>query len=106
VAAQIIYYQNDTVLEVRDLRNGVTGDYLDQAALSVTVYDSTGAQVAGAAWPLAMSYVAASNGKYRVTLPAALALQKRDKYTAVILADGGVGLDARWEIELSCQQRS
>lgn len=106
MAAQIIYYQNDTVLEVRDLRNGVTGEYLDQAALSVTVYDTAGVAVSGAVWPLAMSYVAGSNGKYRVTLPAALALTKRNKYTAVVLADGGVGLDARWEIELSCQQRS
>lgn len=106
MAAQIIYEGNDTIIEVRDLQNGVTGNYLDQAAVTVTVKDSAGNNVAGPVWPLTMSYVANSNGVYRATLPASMVLAKRASYTAVVAVNGGVGLEAKWEVELSCQQRS
>lgn len=104
--AQVIYDDNDTIIEVAELRSGVTGNYLDLATVTVTLKDSDGAEVAGASWPMAMTYVAGSNGKYRATLPASLSTVKRASYTAVVDASAGAGLEAKWEIPVVCQQRS
>lgn len=104
--AQIIFLNNDTIIELSDLTNGVTGAYLDLATVSVTLKDADGVEVVGAVWPMTMDYVAGSNGKYRATLPAALSLVKRGEYVAEVSASAGAGLEGYWEIPLVCQQRS
>lgn len=104
--AQIIYDGSDTTIELVELRNGITGEYIDAATVTVTVIDINDAEVSGASWPITMTYVTASNGKYRATLPAALVLAKRARYTANVSVSAGAGLEAEWEVPLVCQQRS
>jgi len=104
--AQIIYDGSDTTIEVTELRNGVTGEYLDAATVTVTLKDADDVEVSGASWPLSMAYVTGSNGKYRANLPAALALTKRARYTAHVSADAGAGLTAEWETKVVCHQRT
>jgi len=103
--AQIIYDGSDTTIEVVELRNGITGEYLDSATVTVTLKDEDGVEVAGASWPLTMSYVTGSDGKYRANLPDTLSLVRRARYTAHVSADAGAGLMANWETQLVCQQR-
>jgi len=101
----LIYEGNDMTIELRGLEHEVTGDYIDNATVAVTLKDSDGAEVAGESWPLTMSYVADSNGKYRATLVDTLTLVDRARYTATITADAGAGMRAKWVENLACQLR-
>lgn len=104
--SQVIYYQNSNIIELRGLKNVVTGEYLDAASVTVTLLDSSDSEVTGESWPLTMDYVTSSSGIYRATLSSSLGVSKASNYTAVIEADGGVGLAGKWEVALKCLQRS
>lgn len=102
----ILYVGNDNILELDSLKNDLTGADLNAATVSVTLKDSAGANVAGSSWPLAMTYVAASNGTYRATLGYAIALVAGGRYTATITADAGAGLHASWAVECVARTRN
>jgi hypothetical protein len=100
-----IYYKNDMLLEVSDLENETTGLNINNATVTVTLVDSTGANVVGDVWPKAMTYVTGSNGIYQVNLLNTMTLIKGARYTAQIAANGGAGLVGYWEKDLICQVR-
>jgi len=102
----IIYEGNDMVIELRGLKNEVSGAYIDSATVGVTLKDADGVNVSGESWPLTMNYVTGSNGKYRATLADTLSLTPRARYTATITADAGAGLKGKWVEDLVCQQRN
>lgn len=101
----ILYDNNDMVLEVSGLMNEVSGDFLNSATVTVSLADSDGNPVAGNAWPLALEYVAASDGIYRVTLADTLDLAPNARYVADLIADGGAGLRAQWSLDCVCRAR-
>lgn len=101
----ILFDGNDMVLEVSGLKNETTGAYLNSAAVAVSLADADGNPVDGNAWPLALDYVADSDGVYRVTLADALALTPNARYTAELTADAGAGLHAKWLLECVCRKR-
>jgi len=105
MAVHVIYEGNDTIIEVKGLKNEVSGDYINAATVAVTLTDTTGVEVTGETWPLAMSYVTGSNGKYRATLADTLSLTVGTRYEATISANAGAGLQAKWVEQLVCQQR-
>lgn len=94
--AHILLKDNDMVLEVSGLQNKITGAYLNAAAVAVTLADTAGAAVAGETWPLALSYVASSDGVYRATLEESLGISKDAEYIATVTADAGADLKATW----------
>lgn len=101
-----LYLDNDSVLEVDRLKNELTGAFLSDATVTVTLVEkSSGEPVAGETWPKPMDYVADSSGLYRATLPYTLALAAGARYDAVITADGGDGLRARWSVECVGRRR-
>ena len=67
--------------------------------------DRAGADVAGETWPLAMNYLAGSNGVYRATLAFGLSLQDGKPFSAEIVADGGLGLRGGWSFALKARVR-
>lgn len=101
----VIFTGNDTVLEVAKLRNGLTGDMLNGADVSVTLLDGMSQPVDDVSWPLSLLYVAESEGIYRVTLPYSMPLQPNARYTAAISVNGGPGLVASWELECVARLR-
>lgn len=103
--AQILFFGNDNLIELRGLKNEVAGTYLNAATVTVTLKDSDGDNVAGASWPMTMSYVASSNGIYRATLPSTLSVVEDGRYTAVVAVNGGAGLVARWDLPCLCRDR-
>lgn len=103
---QTLYVDNDTLLEVTRLRNDVTGDFLNSATVMVTLNNSAGVAVVGDTWPKPMSYVPASEGTYRATMPYTLALTSGQRYTAELTADAGAGLHATWQIECVARNRT
>lgn len=102
---QILYDNNDMVLEVAGLRNETTGAFLNAASVSATLKDSAGTNVTGQTWPVALTYVPSSDGVYRVGLSNALVLTPSARYVAQISVDAGAGLRAEWDLDCVCQTR-
>jgi hypothetical protein len=103
---QILYIGNDTVLELESLRNELTGAYLNDATVTVTLEDTDGVDVAGDTWPVTMAHVASSDGLYRATLKYTLSLVEGRKYRAQITADAGAGLRAAWQVDCVARKRA
>jgi hypothetical protein len=102
----IILDNNDSVIEVFDLKNELTGVFLNAATVTVTLKDSVGVNVAGDSWPKTLTYEAGSNGIYRATLLYSLGLTAGSRYTATVTADAGAGLRAEWNLECVCRVRN
>lgn len=100
----ILYQANDTIIEVAGLKNEVTGAFVNNATVNVTLLDSVGALVTGQTFPLTLAYVAVSDAVYRAKLNFGLVLTPNGKYSANVnvLADG---LVANWSIDVICKKR-
>jgi hypothetical protein len=80
---------NANVIEIRDVTNTVTTAVDTGATVSVTLTDKSGAEVAGATWPVNMPHVSA--GLYRVTIPPPLTLVEDREYNVKVLLAGSAG---------------
>lgn len=104
--AEIIYKDNDNLVEVDELKNSATDAYINNATVTLTaIRDSAGNNVTGVSFPMSMTYVASSNGKYQATVDKALALTAGYNYTAIIDAVSST-LDGHWELPLVCRVRT
>lgn len=96
----IVYLDNDNLVEMDALTNSATGAYINNATVTLTaIRNAAGATVSGETFPKTMSYVAASNGKYQVAVDKAMVLVAGQAYTAVIDAVSS-GIDGHWELPL------
>ena len=96
-----LYVGCDNVVEVDELKNELTGSYMNSATVTFDVFDSDGVAVSDAA-AVSMSYVAASNGKYQGVLESAVALVEGNFYTVVVsIVQGNIVDQRRWEA-LAC----
>lgn len=109
----VIYKDNDNLVSIGDpasgaggLKNNSTGAYVNNATVTLTaIRDAAGATVSGETFPKAMTYVAASNGRYEAVVDKALAIVPGQAYTAIVDAVVS-GLDGHWELPLVCQLRT
>lgn len=99
-----IFLSNDNLIELANLQNEVTGAYINDATVNVTLVNSTGTNVVGTTWPKVMPYVAASDGLYRATLGYDLVLTANSRYTANIVVVSGA-LRASWAADVVCKTR-
>jgi hypothetical protein len=84
----ILFKANDQVIEVKGLKNNVSGAFLNAATVTATLKDPAGANVTGlTAIPLA--YVAASSGDYRGQVEETFNPAQKDGYTLHIDASEG-----------------
>ena len=87
-----IQLNSDNTIELRGLRNAVTGQAVTTATVTaVTTYN--GVNVSGITWPITLSHV--SNGLYRANIPNEVNLVTGREYKALVVADAGA--DAHWE---------
>lgn len=93
-----IYVGNDHKLTVDQLRD-TDGQYINLATVEATVTDSEGNEVEGQTWPLNLSYVEDSNGKYEGILDDAMELQADENYTLIIDVSDGSSV-GHWELEV------
>lgn len=106
MSALKIYISNDNVITLVGLQNALdTANYLNAAAVTVTLVDSDDVDVVGETWPLTMDYVAASDGNYRATLADTLTLSAGE-YVAQVNANAGAGLQGYWELPVTVQKRT
>ncbi len=102
----IVYKDNDNLVELDALKNAATGAYLNTATVTLTaIRDAAGATVSGETFPKTMAYVAASDGKYQAVVDKAIAIVAGQAYTAIIDVAAS-GLDGHWELPLVCQART
>lgn len=107
----VVYYLNDNIVEVVLKDPTKSGDqaYINSGATVqiIEVVDKDGNQVTGTdvAWPLAMTYVAASDGLYRATLVDTMDVVPGREYEAVVEADAGAGLKLHQTVEFEMRER-
>ena len=102
----VTYVANDNVLTLEGLQNAVTDAYINDATVTVTLYEADhSTEVTGETWPLTMDYVSGSDGNYRATLADTLSLSANDRYYADVSADGGTGLKGFWTTQLVAIRR-
>ena len=104
----VTYVANTNQLKLNGLQDSSTQAYINDAVVAVTVRDATDTEVAGQVWPLAMDYVAASNGNYTLTLTKDLAFVHKGRYTASINAVATVGPTERvghWDFPFIAETR-
>lgn len=90
-----LYIDNSNVIQIRGLRNAVTGNYVNNATASFTVFRNGSAISGGSA--IAMTYIGGSNGNYFGVLPETADLSNA-VHQVVITVDGGVNADSVWTI--------
>lgn len=99
-----IYAGNDHKLTVDRLRD-TDGQYINAAIVEAKVIDSDGNGVEGQTWPLSLSYVEGSDGKYEGILDDAMELQSGKNYTLVINTVDGDSV-GHWELEVTASVRN
>ncbi len=96
---------NTLVAELQNLTNSVSGDYVPDATVTITLVDGAGDPVVGQTWPAPLSYVAGSNGLYRGILSGAMDIAPGVVYDAVIDAVDNEGSTGRWNMPARCNVR-
>ncbi|HEX9812079.1 MAG TPA: hypothetical protein VGA88_08345 [Burkholderiales bacterium] len=80
---------NSVVLSLEGLANRA-GTYQNSATVElISLVDLRGQAVSGITYPLALSYVSASNGNYEVTISAAAGVTKNKVYRGTVRATSG-----------------
>jgi len=97
-----IYIGNDSLIVVDELKNVATDAFLNSATVSAQLKTTAGVNVGSA---ITLSYVAASDGKYRGTLEEDAAVVSTQDYELHIDVDGGSDLKAHWEIPVKALKR-
>ncbi len=80
-----LFVRNDNSVFISGLRNSSDETYVNDAVVTFTVYDDACNQLAGAIG-ISMSYVSASNGRYRGVLQSTVDLVAGNEYTIVIVS--------------------
>ncbi len=78
--------QSDNLIQVSGLKDHLTGEFVNDADVAVTLTDLDEQELAGETWPRTMEYVAGSSGKYRTVLNYAIAAEVGDIIYAVVTA--------------------
>jgi hypothetical protein len=95
-----VFVANSNVLELQGLKSAIENVFVNDATVTVTLKDSSGASVSGQSWPTTMAYVAASSGNYRAIMKDTLALIAGASYTAFIEVNAGADRIGHWEFKI------
>lgn len=91
---------SNNIIELDALRNGITGDYINDATVTVTIVDPDDNELTGQSWPTTMDYVNGSNGKYRALLDFDIDWPA-DYAFSLISVNGGAGLVGYFKTQLT-----
>ena len=109
-----VYLGNSGLIEVTGVSDASTGDFINNATVTATLYDSLeGAidsvvdnKVSGETWPITLDYVADSDGNYSGGYSEAVAIEQNTFYYAAITVNAGTGRVGRWIIKVKGKVRS
>lgn len=101
----IAWVGNTLVAEVANLRNDA-GEYQNDATVTLeSIVDHRGNAVTGITVPLAMNYVAASNGTYQATIDEDAGFTAERWYVATFKAVSAAGAVMKIEERVRAQKR-
>ena len=101
----ILYKLNDNFIEIDGLADGLdAANYFNAATITATLKDSAGVNVAGII-ALPLTYVSASNGKYRGAVQEAFDPPAGGGYSLIIDASQG-GVVGRWAVKTDVKVRT
>lgn len=89
--SETIYIDSDNLVTVDALYDNAAAAYVNDATVTMTLKDRAGTEVSGETWPVTLSYVSGSNGKYQGTLSDTLTLSRGKTYEVTISVNGGAG---------------
>lgn len=101
--AKIYWQHNDNLITLEGLKNQATGAYINNATVTCRFMSPMMEDLSGM---LTMTYVDASNGDYRATLPYDLSCTCQRTHTAMVVADAGAGLRGQWEVPVLVEPRT
>jgi hypothetical protein len=99
-----LYPMNTQVINVTGLQDQVSGNYLDAATVSATLYDRLG-NPDSVLTDITLVYLAGTQGNYQGTVPFAFNAADGGGYNLVITADQG-GVQAQWTIPVVVRPRA
>jgi hypothetical protein len=106
----IVYVANTNNLELRGLKSVSSGEFINDAVVTVTIKDGkvSDSDLAGESWPLTMEYVVGSDGDYRVGLTHTLPFVAKHHYTAIIDSEVGSPPErtGHWEFPFKASTRT
>ncbi len=90
---QTLFVESDNLITVDEVKNTATDVYITDATVNATLYESDGTtEVSGETWPIVLSYVANTNGRYEGTIEDTVSLVSNVRYRLKIIVDGGTNL--------------
>lgn len=96
-----LWIDNDMILRLTLKDHNAV--FINDATVTLhTLEDTVGNTVSGITTPLAMSYIAASNGRYEATVPKEVVVVVGTRYDATIRAVTPGGTDAEWVERMVC----
>jgi hypothetical protein len=101
----VVYLLNTNVVELDALYSAVEETYINDAVVEVTIKDASGNAVPGETWPLTMTYVTDSDGRYRAIISHDVSFAA-GTYRAFIDADGGTDRIGHWEFPFKVKTRT
>lgn len=104
LTANIFFDNTDHVVTVDGLEDALNpGTYINAADVEITLTDLSDTKINGEVWPLTLTYVAASNGKYKALLRDTLDVAEGDVVKVLITADNGAGYHREWRSILTVE---
>jgi len=100
----ILYENNDTVVEISGLQNGITKQYINNGSASFVV-QKDGIDVTGQAFPVTMIYAPNTRGVYRGMLSAAADVAEGDIVDIIVSVTGG-GLSGQFKTTVKVRRRT
>lgn len=95
---ETIYIMSHNIIEVTGVMNAATDTFLNGADVTLTLLDTvSGEAIVGQTWPLALTYIAGSDGDYRGTILDSIELSANQNLMAEVIVDAGAGLKRYWQ---------
>jgi hypothetical protein len=106
--ACIVYVANTNVIELTGLTDAVDNTLISDAAVSFTIKDADGAEVAGQTWPAPMDAVGGTDGVpglYRGIIEDDVEMVAGTLYVAHVEVDAGPDRVGHWEFAFTPKTR-
>lgn len=103
--AEVLFSHNDHTIKLLGLKDGKTGNFVNNATVEATIYNSRGEPLAGVTWPIPMSYVADSDGDYQGDLDEEFVASLGSGYYMITDASAAPDVKGRWRTPIRVENR-
>lgn len=103
----VLYDNNSNLLTIYGVQNKITGAYINDATVAVTLKSKERANLGGETWPLAGSYVSGSNGNYQfVTTGSVVYPAGEQGFAVVTITKGSYTAEFEFECEFAVRDKA